>query len=247
MKTKLILLCIAISCISLNVFGQKKTYFGVEGALNWDVWDATSEGSAFQTTPAISGNWGFTVGQELNNYLRIETGIIRKYYQESYTFNANPIEVTSLSTSLNSWNIPLRLKMNTNIYKQKIYLTTTIGYQYCINSDYGFYDPTPGEEGHFGGGSFDSISWNEVENTNLRHTFSLIEAGIGLEFIVLKKAHVDLSFSYLAGLNKIAESTINYQVNNEPYKNAKMINNGNFYSFGIGISYPISDLWQKEI
>ena len=119
-------------------FSQNKTYFGGEFAMTGDIYDIIDPCNLITTTPLITGSWGFTIGQEINRNFLIETGLIRKYYDEGFGYNVESLILGTYSNAFNTWQIPLRLKSRINLIKERLFLTATIGYHFSINTEYGY-------------------------------------------------------------------------------------------------------------
>ena len=96
--------------ISLSSFSQRSTYFGAEGGVAYDIYNLSDNGSKLESTPLRTGFWGINLRQDLNNTFALETGLIRKYYQEGFGFKIHAWVNTVESQAFNSWQIPLRFK-----------------------------------------------------------------------------------------------------------------------------------------
>ena len=243
MKKKGIIIIIAILFVSIHPgFGQNKTYFGGEAAMTGDIYDIIDPCNLITTTPLITGSWGFTVGQEISKNFLIETGLIKKYYDEGFGYTIKSVVLGSSSNAFNTWQIPLRLKSRINLIKERLFLTTTIGYHFSINTEYGY-------GGGSGGGGFingnDTISVNYVDNS-ISKTFSLIETGIGFEFVAFDGLIFSLSSGYYTGFKKVYQLNMTTEGHNCSTDNAFGISKGSYWSIAFGIKYTISNLWNKE-
>ncbi len=78
---------------------------------------------------------GNYIKQEVTNKLFLETGLIRKYYSDGVNFKN--ISSISSNNAFNAWFIPIRLGASLNLKKNKISIAPVIGYNFCINSNYG--------------------------------------------------------------------------------------------------------------
>jgi len=239
-RTLIVLTLIGISQLS---YSQKSTFIGFEGAVTSDIYEIIDPCNIIQNTPLITGSWGFTIGQEINKNFLLESGIIRKYYADGYSFTKYPNNASS-SNAYNSWQIPFRLKAKMNLAKNKLFLTTSVGYHFCINSEYGWGG---------GEGGYDYIDGNDTIlgsyytiNDSLSKTFSLIEAGIGLEFIAFNGFHIYLSSSYFVGLNKVYQLDLNVKDEICRTENAVALSKGSYWNIAFGIKYAISNLWRKK-
>lgn len=239
MKNLLLTISIILFLLTKNVFGQNKTYVGAEIGIINDIYEIADNGNALKKVPLVNGIWGFNLRQDVNSYLFLETGLVRKYYSEGVGFK-NFSSSTS-TNAINAWMIPLKLGTKINLYKEKFYLTPVIGYSYCINSSYGAYG--------YGGGyiqkSSDSVSFTYTNTKDLARHFSLLQTGIGFEFKLFKSALLSISTNYFTGFKKVVELDVNYSFNNSPYVNGKIFSKGEFWSLGIGLRYPIIN-WGKN-
>lgn len=222
-------------------FSQMKTYLGVEVAATHDVYDLVDHGDGLKNIPRISGLWGFTFRQDLNPFLFLEAGFLRKYYNEGIGLKVS--SGYSETNAINAWYIPLRLGYRINVCKEKIVAVPLIGYSICINSDYGY--------GDGGGASMEqglgyTASYNYISYYNLTKTFPLLQTGMGIEFQLLKTALLTVSANYYTGFKKVIALDINYTVNNSPQKTAHAFSKGENFSIGVDLKYPISKFWGKS-
>jgi hypothetical protein len=223
------------------VFAQNKTYFGVEGAITHDLYEIQDDGNTLKTVPLIEGLWGVNIRQDLNRLFFVEAALARNYYDEGFGFKTVPYYGSS--SGIDAWLIPLRAGAKVNLYHQKVYAVPLIGYAFCINSDY----PFPGQ-GH-GTARSSTItvlySYSETYPTSTRY-FSLLQAGVGLEFKLFKALLFSMSSSYYKGFAKVVQLDIVYSVNNSSSIRATSVSKGDFWTLGAGFKYPVSDLWTRR-
>ncbi len=240
---KSIVVIIILFALSHSGFSQNKTYIGGEFAMTGDIYDIIDPCQLITTTPLITGSWGFTIGQEINKNFLVETGLIRKYYDEGFGYNFESIIQGTSSNAFNTWQIPLRLKSRINLLKDRLFITTTIGYHFSINTEYGY-------GGGAGGGSVvngnDTISVNYIKNDLTSKTFSLIETGIGFEFAAFDGLIFSLSSSYYTGFKKVYQMNMTTEDNNCSSDNVFGISKGGYWNIAFGIKYAISNLWRKR-
>jgi len=225
--------------MTTHAIGQNKTYFGMEAAMTNDIYEITDNGNNLKSVPLVTGLWGFNLRQDIHNIF-LETGLIRKYYDEGFGFHS--MDGYGSSNAIDAWIIPLRLGTKINLCKDKIYFVPIIGYSFCINSDYGSYGYGSGSQKS---GS-DSISYNYSDNVSLTKNFSLLQTGLGFEFKLFKTAILSVSTNYYTGFKKTVQLDINYKTNNSATTTGKAFSKGEFWSFGVGLKYPISDFWTKK-
>lgn len=241
MKKSLITLSILIS--SLILFGQNRTYLGIETAITNDIFEFSDKGNKLKQTIVPGALWGINIRQELNNYFSIGTGIIRNYYSEGFGYNMkNFSNMGFTSNSYSSWQIPIRINYKVNLIKDRIFLTSTIGMHYCINSDYGGY----GSDSSFTSFNGESISHGTTTDYGLTKTFPLLETAIGLELKLFRKVTLTISTRYCTGFKKVMLSDVSYYINSDPKMTASISGKGEYLGFGLQFIYPISDLWVKK-
>ena len=69
---------------------------------------------------------------------------------------------------------------------------------------------------------------------------------INLEYKFLKTAIISFNTNYYTGFKKVSQLNINYKLNNFPQLKGYAISKGEFWSFGFGLKYPISNFWKKK-
>ena len=221
--------------VTTYVNGQNKTYLGLEAAVTNDMYEITDNGNQLKTVPLVTGLWGFNVRQDVGKNAFLETGVIKKYYDQGFGLNA--MQGYGSTNSIEAWMIPLRLGTKINLYKDRIHLVPVVGYSFCINSDYG-------SNGRGAGGiitSSDSIFYNYTANTGLTKTFSLLQTGINIEFELFKTAIISLSTNYYTGFQKTVLLDINYKINDSPAATGKAFSKGEFWNVGVAVRYPIDE------
>jgi len=227
----------------MTATAQKNTYIGVEGAVDNDVYEIIDNGTLLKKIPLITGYFGLNIRQDLTPQVFLETGLLRKYYDEGIGFKSSPGYTET--NAINAWLIPLRLGWRINLLnlrKQKLYLVPVIGYVLGINSDYGY------DDGGLGGSETmakDTISYSVYSKLSLRKTFPLMQTGMGVGFVFVRTLLVYVSANYYTGFKNLIEQNINYTHNSETYS-AAGLSKGEMLSFGLSVKYPISYLWKNR-
>jgi len=233
---------LVFGCTFTTAFGQENTYIGVEAAVNNDVYDIIDNGTLLKKVPLITGYFGLTIRQDVSSKVFLETGLLRKYYDEGIGFKTSP--GYSESNAINAWLIPLRLGVRINLLnlrKQKLYLVPIVGYVLGIKSDFGYGDgSSSGSETMLQ----DTISYNVYSKLSLRRTFPLMQTGLGVEFVFVRTLLVHLSANYYTGFKNLIEQNIEY-THNSVINTASGLSKGEMTSLGLSIKYPISYLWKK--
>ncbi|MBK7650773.1 MAG: hypothetical protein IPJ20_08535 [Flammeovirgaceae bacterium] len=219
-----------------SAYGQNKTYIGLEFSIANDIYKITDNSDYLMNIPLINGAGGFNIRQEVNKNFLIEVGLLMKYYQQGFGFKTIPYYGSSSSDP--SWLIPVRIGLNLNLYKGKIYLVPVVGFTFGINPPYGF---------GLGYGkqisSTTTIDYNYAENPDVTRYFSLLQTGIGFEVKLFKALLFSISTNYYKGFNKTTHLDINYMVNNSNQATGTAISKGDFWCVSTGLKYPISNFW----
>ena len=240
---KLTFITLVFSFAFTTVVGQNNTYIGIEGAVNNDVYDIIDNGSLLKHVPLITGYFGLNIRQDINPTLFLETGLLRKYYDEGIGFKSSSFYTES--NAINAWLIPLRLGVRfklLNLRKQKLYIVPVIGYVFGINSDYGY-----GDGGQSGSetSAKDTISYSVYSKLSQRHTFPLLQTGLGIEFSLFRIVLLSVNANYYTGFKNLIEQNIEY-TQNSVSNTAKGLSKGEIVSFGLSAKYPISHIWKKH-
>ncbi len=241
MNSKFFLIAVLLFVVQLSV-AQKSTFLGFEGGRSYDQYIVHDPTDIITNTKLESTFFGVTLSQELSENFLIETGIIRKGYYQGYEETSSP-GGQSYSTAYNTWQIPIRLKGRLPIVKEKFYLTTTVGYHYGINSNYG----SGGTGGsHWSNDSGDTLSITSTSNNTITERFSLLETGVGLELYAFKGVLLYASSSYYTGLNDIYK--VNYSIYNGLVStdDAVAVSRGSYWNITFGVKFAISNLWIKR-
>jgi len=227
-----------ITCLLNSAYGQKKTYLGFEFSGANDLYDLTDNGGYLKIVPLDNALGGFTIRQEINSRIFIETGVIMKYLQDGIGFK--PIPYYGTSSSDPSWLIPLRFGVDLNLFKEKIFLVPVAGYTVGINPSYG-YGVSYGTQTY----GTTTITYYSTENPNVSRYSSLLQTGIGFEFKV-KALLFSISTNYYFGFNNIQQWDIKYYVNSAGPYTGKTVDKGEFWCVGVGIRYAISNFWTRK-
>ena len=211
---------------------QGNFYLGFETALTNDLYKIEDDGDNLVPAKLYSGTWGFNLRKDLNAPIFLEAGFIYKYYWHGLDFkNIPPL---GSGGGDNSWLIPLRLGVYTNVYKKKIYFVPLIGYTFGINPPFGF--------GRTSGNYMDSntiIEYQYFENPNVSRFFSLLQTGIGFEALFYNKLLCSLSANYYSGFNTTSQLDITYTINNATPVEATAISKGQFWNVNFGLKYAL--------
>jgi len=240
LKTAFVIVAFGFTFITAS--GQKNTYIGVEAAVNNDAYDMVDNGTLLKQVPLITGYFGLKIRQDLTSTVFLETGLLRKYYDEGICFKILPRYTES--NAINAWLIPLRLGVRIkllNVRKQQLYLVPVIGYVSGINSDFAYGD------GGSGGSETtpqDTVTYIVSSRYSIRRTFPLMQTGVGVEFVFVRTFLIDFSASYYTGFKNLIVQNVQY-THNSVTNTASELSKGEMMSLGLSIKYPISYLWKK--
>lgn len=239
LRVSIALLCCAVS---VGTFGQSTTYLGVETAATHDLFTFIDEGNKLSSDLLVSGYYGITVSQSIGKSFILESGMIIKHYLEGYDYEINPqfdmIGIDKSGTSSNSFislQVPVRIKAEFPLIHSRFSFFSSIGYLFNIRLGI--------EGGGSGGGSLInesfSITTSHVSRSGLAKTFSLIETGIGISYNFSNHSKLYLTASYFSGFKNIIELDVEYTISDNPTYTAQGVSTGDYWSMGIGYSYPI--------
>jgi hypothetical protein len=241
--TNKLLIFIFIILFSQISFSQKSTYLGFEGAVVNDIYNIEDPCNIIESNPIYQVSWGVNVEQELSNNFSIQTGIIRKYYDEGFGYTKGTIVLGYQANAFNTWQIPIRIISKQNLVKDKLFITQALGFHYSINSNYD-YGKSSGGGSYLDGG--DTISASYTVNGFKEKTFPLIEAGLGLELKIYDSFLISLSSSYLTGLKKVHQLDISTEGYGCSTNNAISFSKGSYWNIALGFKYAISNIWSKR-
>lgn len=220
-----------------SVFAQRKTFLGLEGSIANDLYEVEDNGYGLESVPLYTNAWGISIRQELNNKLFLEVGILTKTYWLSAAFNP---EFYVYHASCKTLLIPVRLGYSIKLSKN-IFLLLMPGVVLGINRDDHL---DSGTSWLIEGNSRTDFSYEE--NEEVSKYFMLLNPTIGIEQKFFKGT-VPLSLFLVRnfGFTKMQQLDITYSTNGSAPVSAKEISYGEFWSLGLSLKYPISNIWQK--
>jgi len=240
---KLTFVILALNLVFITAVAQKNTYIGFEGAANNDVYEIIDNGSLLKKVPLITGYFGLNIRQDISSSVFLETGLLRKYYDEGIGFKGSSSYTEG--NAINAWLIPLRLGVKLkllNLRQQRLYFVPVIGYVFGINSDYGYGDGGAGGSQTM---AHDTISYSVYSKLSLRRRFPLLQTGIGVQFSLFRIVVLSVNANYYTGFKNLIEQNIEY-THNSVSNTAKGLSKGEIMAFGLSAKYPISYIWNKH-
>lgn len=240
---KKIILSIIALVLSASMFAQNKTYIGLSSYTTSDVFTQTNDLGFSPHGELFDQLFGVSLRQELSKTHSIEIGYTEKAYKTQWGYR--PIDSISLGINANdeykSYQIPIRLISKFNIYKDRLSLSTIVGYS--INgSSQGIKTISRNSETVYGS---DIISIQNTTNFKAKY-YSLLETGLSLDLRIKENLTLSVFGSYHTGFKDVVQTNYSYQINSEPINSGSITNKGEYFSFGFKIQAPISNLWTKK-
>lgn len=216
--------------------GQNDNFIGFETGLTNDLLRMHDSGEYLSNAPLFNVQVGVLFNQYLNKDFSLETGFYTKKYNKGFGIKkANGIS-TFTSNAIHSFQIPLKVNYRIGIKENKNNLIISMGYRFCINTDYTSYGYS---SGGFTTNTGDSLEFTGNSYYNLTHYFSLIELGFKFEFKLGRGILFTISNNYLIGLKEVLRQEINYTINNTQGFSAIFKSQGSFVGINVGLAIPI--------
>lgn len=230
---QLVLSLAVMICAHNAAQSQNKTYLGLELSLFRDLNKINDNGNYLIALPSMELQGGITIRQEIRKRIFVESGVILRPYSTAIGFK--PIPVSFVGTDGISFLIPIRLGLNINVYKEKIFLVPVAGYSFSANRASRF-----GKDAGTQESSTTVITYTSLDNPNVSRNASLLQMGLGVDFPVFDAFRFTLSYNYYKGYTSIWETEINYSVNNSTASNAQVSSKGDFWCLSAGLRYPLN-------
>lgn len=236
MKPPFLLLIVLTSYfLSSHSSSHAQTTIGFSGGLNFDRYEFNDPNNVIGPTALETGSWGITIGRQINPNLKLETGIIRKYYQEGFSVDFNSPVGGFGSNSYITWQIPLRVKTTFKL-KGKWTLSPCIGGHWAINTEYGY---GAGYGGAWVKTQDIEFNANFYTDESLSKHFFLLESGVHVEYQVASKFSLTFNVSNYQGFKKVSQIDYAYQINQGKTHLAYAHSNGSYLNYGFGLQYEV--------
>jgi hypothetical protein len=230
---QLTLSVVLVICGFYTTKAQNKTYFGLEASIFSDHTKIQDSGDWLTTTVLSDPMGGGHIRQEFGKNLFCEAGVMIKPFWRGYTFKS--IFIPVMSVNYFSWLIPMRAGTAIDLHREKIYVVPVIGYTFGIQPSMQLRQGSGTRE--FKGNTF---VYTDSENPDVARQFSLIQAGIGIEFKFFKTLLLSFNTNYYKGLTRISQIDISYTVNGSGPFTGSAISRGDFWCLGTALKYPVS-------
>ncbi|MBK9632760.1 MAG: hypothetical protein IPO62_17185 [Saprospiraceae bacterium] len=229
------LMFLAFSILTIcTLTAQHNISIGLEGGPSLDRYEMHDEGGRLVAKPLYNGSVGINVGFHFMNYFSLETALIFKDYTKGYGFAIENREVGFSGFAYSTFQIPLRVRGSIPLYKDKIFLSTVVGYHHS------FIRSSPG--GRFSIVSLSSeyaFESNEIYSETVVDQFSLLETGLGLEFRLINGMILRASAIYFTGFADVTRNDLQYSYNGSLFKNASVRSKGEYASLNLGLNYTL--------
>ncbi len=219
---------------------HRRTSIGVEVGIANDKFRIEESGRTMATDDLLNGIVGLNVTQELNDWMALETGFIRKEYYSGWRFITSP--TGQLSNFALNWQVPLRARFTKSLLENRLKLHALTGVRYSYH--------TRGINRVIGssGGSHTYANNARVayssEKIALANSFGLVEFGGGLSFMLFGEMDVHIFNSHVFGWKDVFQVDGTYQIDGGQTETFQLLSKGNFSTWGLQLKYPISRFWK---
>ncbi len=265
MKTKILITTLVLIAYAVISEAQHRTFIGFESSVGGGINKITDNMNFSNASKnSTAGMYGFTLRQELNSTFSVETGFLNYYNNEwdyyggfekkEYDDMHNCVDTVSdgysFSYDVNAKAIPLRLYTKLNLYKHKFFIVPVFGGSFCINQDKNSsytYEYNGKHEIHYWGGDSTVTRYYDTTKAYTRSydnvkNFLLLQAGLGIEFKLLKTFDIRLYGNYYAGFKNIFYQDDKYWISNSLKVDTKTTTNGSYWDVGLSIRYPLNNI-----
>jgi len=213
---------------------QNNISIGLEGGPSLDRYEMQDDGGRLVALDLYNGAVGMNVGYHFMNYFSLETALIFKDYTKGYAFAIQNREVGFSGFAFSTFQIPLRIRGSIPLYKDKIFLSTVVGYHHSF-----IRSSSKGELSIVSVGSEHAFESNEIYSETVVDQFSLMETGLGLEFSLINGLLFRASASYFTGFKDVTRTDLQYSLNGSLFKNASVRSKGEYASINLGLIYSL--------
>ncbi|MDB5252150.1 MAG: hypothetical protein JWP27_1319 [Flaviaesturariibacter sp.] len=229
MKTKILLIALFLAGVAN---AQQGWFLGVEAGYATDRYRFADPGGRLNADPFFSGHYGVVAHKRLPHHFYVEAGIGLKPYLFGISFRDAGASTLS---GYRTCQVPLRIGYRLPLVRDRLSLLPVAGYtfSFVVAGDDLF--SAEGDAGYTG---TDAIHYSYTARFPTK-TFSLLQAGIAAEVRLFRTSFLGLSYSYLAGTEKIFVQDISYIVNSGAKQNAQAYTSGGYTSAGISLKIPL--------
>lgn len=234
-----------------TVSSQNNTLIGLSAAGCKDNNTITTWDDVISNVEGKSGSFGIMLKQELGRVFTLETGFVLKNYNYGFTATVNKkASFTYNKVALRTLQVPLILNTKFELLENYVYLIPNLGYILGINP--GGFNVVSGAG--YGNNkevyTFISDQGQMTYTMNLQpsnqKTIHLVRIGLNLEFVILKKLHLDINAGYTFSSNRVLNGTLDYKVDQYKINQNPIGITGNYPSLGATLYYPINIVGEDE-
>jgi hypothetical protein len=226
--------CLIVTAVChITVYGQSRTYLGLEAAVYEDQNSIGEDsGGILSTIPTKFILYGVNIRRDFNPKWFIETGVVYKEYYQSITFG-QPYNYPYTLHAFMCLQIPVRVG-----YKVRLTDRVSLIPEPGISMGFNIGSVSDGF-----GGATNTTSGSRIEyyaSANNEHRFFiLINPAIALERIFFNSLVLSLYAGRSWGLTELSELKVDYTIDNSSSYSGTIVNKGNFFYGGISLKYPI--------
>ena len=239
MRKKSFILFFSLLFISLSVVAQNKNWVGAEIGPIFLLFQESQEGTGIKTPAIPVGMLGINLRHQVNERLLIEGGLYKSNYLHGYGFTVFEYKGT-LAGSIETLQIPIRLKYRKKLFESKVSILTHIGLNYLYDRS-GLISGTYSESHREIPGNI-TVKSSHNFTINSQHSFLLSEFGLGVDFRILNYALFSINGNYQIGFQKIIRIYVDYSINGGAQQSGEVFFRGNNYQILLGLKIPIDKL-----
>ncbi|MFW5820125.1 MAG: hypothetical protein ACOCWA_02455 [Bacteroidota bacterium] len=189
-------------------------------------------GSAeFSNTLEPSGAfYNFNLRKEISEMISIETGFMERGYHNNFSIDGDKYGSFG---SFESYQIPLKIYLDLNLYRERILMFTSFGYTFCI-------------EGHTGSGLVTSTSIKDTVVLTASYStlpeskyHSLFSVSTGARIRIIEELLIELELGYAFGFEDLRRFEITYYDDSGVLNEIYGTDRGRYWFLGIRLSYPL--------
>lgn len=250
MKKAILLLFVCSLTSTLNAQSNWNIGIQLAGIGNTSVYSSgmSNANALFTNSPYGSGQIGFYARRTLNNHFSLQTGLDFSEVGFSYMIaqdysllKADECHANELRIGTCITRVPVSLIYNSKLNCRNFRFIAGIGLAIgFVDKEWNDESINTVEVGETGKGVSSTMK-SEVQSTNcVNGSFTSL---IGAEKVFSKGNMLSLTFQGNCGFNTVAESTVNYTVDNKNY-NHTFTNNGSY--FGVALCYYFAPVGSRK-
>lgn len=221
-------------CLSLKSTAQLSTFLSYDAGVPKDEFSYSSSigdtDHLIYKLPTI----GFRITQQVYKQFYAEAGF---YIDFMAVDMINEIDSTNLGFAQNQFQIPLRLQFRQTLFKDRIHLTVSGGFNYVIDFYENYYEFITAKE---------TFQVNTI-NYNFNSKYFLAEIGMGMDVMLTKNFYLGIRYYLNYGIENILTIDAEIYNGNEIVSNHTVRSNGSYRFLAFTLGYRISRIWNKKV